>query len=65
MFDLVFQLALRGVTTREKLFASLGNGATEEEVIAEMKSHMDILSKNIANVNEFYASMGEEREDKV
>ena len=59
------QLALRGVTTRDKFFASLGNGASEDDVIKEMKLRHEALSKNIAVVDDFYEKMGEERYDKV
>ena len=60
-----FQLALRGVTTRDKLFESLGNGKSEDDVIKEMRDHHDLLSKNVTAVDEFYEKMGEERHDKV
>ena len=53
------------MTTREKFFESLGNGATEEVVIKEMQTHFDVLSKNIGVIDEFYEKMGEERHDKV
>ena len=61
----LFQLALRGATTRDKFFASLGNGASEDDVIKEMKAHYEVLSKNISVVDDFYEKMGEERHDKV
>ena len=60
----ILQLVLMGVSTREKFIASLGNGAPEEEVLNEMAFHLDLITKNLAVLKEFYKKMEEERSDK-
>lgn len=64
-FSFIFKLALRGVITREKFFETVGNGNSEEDVIKEMQAHFDVLSKNVIAIDNFYAEVGEERDDKI
>eukprot|EP00112_Aurelia_sp_Birch-Aquarium-sp1_P025210 Seg827.9 transcript_id=Seg827.9/GoldUCD/mRNA.D3Y31 product="Glycolipid transfer protein" protein_id=Seg827.9/GoldUCD/D3Y31 len=59
-----FGLVLRAVSTREKFIASIGNGAPEEEVLKEMALHLDLITKNLAVLKEFYEKMEEDRSDK-
>ena len=64
VFLFILQLVLRGVSTREKFIASLGNGAPEEQVLNEMAFHLDLITKNLSVLKEFYEKMEEERSDK-
>ena len=60
----ILQLVLMGVSTRETFIASVGNGAHEEDVLKEMTFHLDLITKNLAVLKEFYEKMEEERSDK-
>ncbi|XP_065066287.1 glycolipid transfer protein-like [Rhopilema esculentum] len=60
-----FGLALRGVVAREKFMTALGNGASEDDVLKEMKVHSELMGKNVTVIHEFYDKMGIDQHGKV
>ena len=56
---------MKAVPYRENFIASLGRGASEEEVLKDMQAHVQLMGKNIEVINDFYAKQGEDKSDKV
>lgn len=61
----IFSIALKAVPYRENFIAALGKGATEDQVLADMKNHCHLMGKNIQVIQDFYIKIGEDRSDKI
>ena len=44
---------------------ALGNGASEDDVLKEMKAHSELMDKTITVICEFYDKMGIDQHGKV
>ena len=56
---------MKAVPYRENFIAAIGNGASEEDVLKDMQVHVNLMGKNIEVINDFYAKMGQDKQDKV
>eukprot|EP00112_Aurelia_sp_Birch-Aquarium-sp1_P004994 Seg1566.12 transcript_id=Seg1566.12/GoldUCD/mRNA.D3Y31 product="Pleckstrin-like domain-containing family A member 8" protein_id=Seg1566.12/GoldUCD/D3Y31 len=61
----IFSLAMKAVPYRENFIAAIGNGASEEDVLKDMQVHVNLMGKNIEVINDFYAKVGQDKQEKV
>ncbi len=61
----LFQIAMKAVPYRQNFIAALGKGAPEEEVLKDMKVHVELMGNNVKVINDFYVKSGEDKDGKV
>lgn len=61
----IFSIAMKAVPYRQNFIAALGKGAPEEEVLKDMKVHVELMGNNVKVINDFYVKSGEDKDGKV